>query len=160
MVHANKAFLVFSGLESHDVIGQAVESLLQNVQQVQDTSVSTANDDTTTANNVANSNNFVGWMAQEHRQSMPQLPCHVRVVPVVDRRNNNAASSASKTTSMSHIVLQVQQLEHVLSNAMVASVAASAAASNLTNTPAMDVDIKSASPPTNSSPGHIFGMIG
>jgi hypothetical protein len=140
VVHANKAFLIFSGLESHDVIGHASESLLHHVQPVQGTTTTTSG--------------LVGWMTQ--RSTMPPLPCHVRVVPIVDR--------SSKTASMTHILLQVQQVEHVLANAMLA------VATTTTTTASIKVDPSNSNlnhnnkgmPPTSTNhQGHaILGMIG
>jgi PAS domain-containing protein len=84
VVHANRAFCIFSGLSSGDIIGKPVESLLRVVVD-QDTRVLSLTVSGTL------SSNFI----------FSKKPCQLHVIPVTEKFRNPRGG-------MSHLLVKVQ----------------------------------------------------
>ena len=86
IVHANKAFSIFSGMESANVIGKPVESILQVVQDISE-AASCGSLDTDA---------FLESELQGSNQA-----CQLRVIPIMDQ-------SRHLQQGMSHILIRIQ----------------------------------------------------
>lgn len=98
VVHANKAFCQYSGLESADIIGKPVESLLQAKQNPVDDELK-----------ISESGSLTCSLA------ISSKPCALALTPVIDKFRN-------PTGGMSHLLVKIDSLSDDASLAPVDSV--------------------------------------
>jgi hypothetical protein len=86
IVHANKSFSMFSGMENASVIGKPVESILQVVQDTSET----------TSCGALDTDAFLESELQGSNQA-----CQLRVIPIMDQ-------SRHPQQGMSHLLIRIQ----------------------------------------------------
>ena len=89
VVHANKAFSMFSGLSNCTLVGKPIESILQVIQDIPTTYLcSTPTTVESLGSQIVSSNK----------------PCQLRVVPITDRVRNSQGG-------MSHLLVKIEPSE-------------------------------------------------